>query len=108
MAAYLVLMQQVHDIDRYRNEYLPGLRPFLRKHGAEVLVAGFGAEPGEGEPPNSTVVLRFADAAAAWGLLSDPDYRARERDPFQHHVAGTGSGCARVHAGRVTAGLAAR
>ena len=75
MAARLVLMQQVHDIDRYRTEYLPGLRPFLSKHGAEVLVAGFDAEPAEGEPPNSTVVLRFADAAAAWGLLNDPDYR---------------------------------
>jgi uncharacterized protein (DUF1330 family) len=56
MAADLVLIQQVHDIDRYRNEYLPGLRLFLRKHGAEVLVAGFNAEPVEGEPPNSTVV----------------------------------------------------
>jgi uncharacterized protein (DUF1330 family) len=75
MAAYLVLMQQVHDVDRYREEYLPGLRPFLKKHGAEVVVAGFDAEPAEGDPPNSTVVLRFADAAAAWGLLNDPDYR---------------------------------
>jgi len=75
MAAYLVLMQQVDDVDRYRNEYLPGLRPLLKKYGAEVLVAGFDAEPAEGEPPNSTVVLRFADAAAAWGLLNDPDYR---------------------------------
>ena len=75
MAAYLVLMQQVDDIDRYRAEYLPGLRPFLKKYGAEVLVAGFDAEPAEGEPPNSTVVLRFADAASAWGLLNDPDYR---------------------------------
>jgi uncharacterized protein (DUF1330 family) len=75
MAAYLVLMQQVHDIDRYRAEYLPGLRPFLEKYGAEVLVAGFDAEPAEGEPPNSTVVLRFADAASAWGLLNDPEYR---------------------------------
>ena len=76
MAAYLVLMQEVHDVDRFRNEYLPGLRPFLKRHGAEVLVAGFDAEPAEGEPPNSTVVLRFADAAAAWGLLNDPDYRS--------------------------------
>jgi uncharacterized protein (DUF1330 family) len=75
MAVYLVLMQQVHDIDRYRAEYLPGLRPFLEKYGAEVLVAGFDAEPAEGQPPNSTVVLRFADAASAWGLLNDPDYR---------------------------------
>ncbi len=75
MTAYLVLMQQVDDVDRYRDEYLPGLRPFLAKYGAEVLVAGFDAEPAEGEPPNSTVVIRFADAAAAWGLLNDPDYR---------------------------------
>jgi uncharacterized protein (DUF1330 family) len=76
MVAYLVLMQEVHDVDRYRNEYLPGLRPFLQKHGAEVLVAGFDAEPAEGDPPNSTVVLRFADTAAAWGLLNDPEYQA--------------------------------
>lgn len=75
MAAYLVLMQEVHDIDRYRAEYLPGVRPLLEKYGAEVLVAGFDAEPAEGEPPNSTVVLRFADAASAWGLLDDPEYR---------------------------------
>ena len=75
MSAYLVLMQEVHDIERYRSEYLPGLRPFLAKHGAEVLVAGFDAEPAEGDPPNDTVVLRFADAEAAWGLLNDPDYQ---------------------------------
>ena len=75
MAAYLVLMQQVDDVDRYRNEYLPGLRPLLAKYGGEVLVAGLDAEPAEGEPPNSTVVIRFADGTAAWGLLNDPDYR---------------------------------
>jgi uncharacterized protein (DUF1330 family) len=75
MAANLVLMQQVHDIDRYRTEYLAGLRPFLERYGAEVLVAGFDAEPAEGEPPNSTVVLRFADAASAWALLDDPEYQ---------------------------------
>jgi uncharacterized protein (DUF1330 family) len=75
MAAYVVLMQEVHDVERYCNEYLPGLRPSLEKHRAEVLVAGFDAEPAEGDPPNSTVVIRFADAAAAWGLLNDPEYR---------------------------------
>lgn len=75
MAAYLVLMQQVDDVDRYRNEYLPRLRPFLTKYGAEVLVTGLDAEPAEGEPPNSTVVLRFADAATAWRLLDDPEYQ---------------------------------
>jgi uncharacterized protein (DUF1330 family) len=75
MAAYLVLMQDVDDVDRYRNEYLPGVRPFLHKYGAELLVGGFDAEPAEGEPPNSTVVIRFADSEAAWGFLNDPDYQ---------------------------------
>ena len=75
MAAYLVLMQEVNDVDRYRAEYLSAIRPFLQKHGAETLVAGFSAEAAEGEPPNSTVVLRFADASAAWGFLHDPEYQ---------------------------------
>ena len=75
MAAYLVLMQEVNDVDRYRNEYLPGVRPFLQKYGAEVLVAGYDAEPAEGEPPNSTVVIRFADTEAVWGFLNDPGYQ---------------------------------
>ena len=75
MAAYLILMQQVDDVGRYRDQYLPGLRPFLAKYGAEVLVGGFDSEPVEGEPPNSTVVIRFADNATAWDLLNDPDYQ---------------------------------
>jgi uncharacterized protein (DUF1330 family) len=75
MAAYLVLMQEVNDVDRYRAEYLSAIRPFLQKHGAKTLVAGFSAEAAEGEPPNSTVVLRFADASAAWGFLRDPEYQ---------------------------------
>jgi uncharacterized protein (DUF1330 family) len=75
MAVYFVLMQHVDDIDRYRTEYLPGVRPFLDRYGAEVLVAGFEAEAAEGEPPNSTVVLRFPDAEAARGFLDDPEYQ---------------------------------
>jgi hypothetical protein len=56
MAAYLVLMQQVHDIERYRDEYLPGLRPFLRKHGAEVPVAGFGSYVRQSGVPTGPVM----------------------------------------------------
>lgn len=88
MAAYLVLMQQVHDVERYRAEYLPGLRPLLAKYGAEVLVAGFDAEPAEGEPPNSAVVLRFADTASAWGLLDDPEYRPAK--DLRHNITSRG------------------
>ena len=74
MAAYFVLMQQVDDIDRYRNEYVPGVTPLEMKYGGEVLVAGFDAESAEGKPPNSTVVIRFPDAEAVWSFLNDPDY----------------------------------
>jgi uncharacterized protein (DUF1330 family) len=67
-------MQQVDDVDRYGNDYLPGLRRFLAKYGAEVLVA-LDADPGEDEPPNSNVVIRFGDTAAAWAFLKAPDYQ---------------------------------
>jgi uncharacterized protein (DUF1330 family) len=68
-------MQETDDMDRYRNEYLRGVGPFLQKYGAEVLVASSDAEAAEGEPPNSMVVIRFADTDAAWGFLNDPDYQ---------------------------------
>jgi uncharacterized protein (DUF1330 family) len=75
VAVYFVLMQEVEDVDRYRSEYLPAVRPFLERYGADVLVAGFDSEAAEGEPPNSTVVLRFPDAEAARGMLEDPEYQ---------------------------------
>ncbi len=74
MAAYFVLMQQVDDIERYREEYIRDVRPLLRKHGAEVLVTGFTFVAAEGDPPNSTVVIRFPDAEAAQAFLDDPEY----------------------------------
>jgi uncharacterized protein (DUF1330 family) len=79
MAAYFVLMQQVDDIERYRSEYVPGVVPLLAKHGGELVVGGFDAEAVEGEPPNSTIVIRFPDEDAARAFLDDPEYRpARE------------------------------
>jgi uncharacterized protein (DUF1330 family) len=76
MAAYFVLMEEIEDIERYRNEYVPQVLPLLQKHGAQVLIAGIDAEPAEGDPPNSTVVVRFADTDAVWGFLNDPDYQS--------------------------------
>lgn len=40
MAAYLVLMQEIHDLDGYTGEYVPQVVPLLEKHGAQILVAG--------------------------------------------------------------------
>ena len=70
-------MQQIDDVERHRNEYVPAVQPLLHKHGAEMLVGGGGldAEPAQGDPPNSAVVIRFADVEAAWGFLNDPDYQ---------------------------------
>lgn len=34
-----------------------------------------GPQPARGDPPNSTVVIRFADVEATWGFLNDPDYQ---------------------------------
>jgi uncharacterized protein (DUF1330 family) len=75
MAVYFVVMQQVHDTDRYLDEYVPRVMPFLEKHGGDVLAAGFEGEALEGDPPNSTIVIRFPDAGAARALLDDPDYQ---------------------------------
>ena len=77
MSAHVVLMQQIDDVDRYLNGYVPAVQPLLQKHAAEMLVGGGGldAEPAQGDPPNSTVVIRFADVEAAWGFLNDPDYQ---------------------------------
>jgi uncharacterized protein (DUF1330 family) len=32
-------------------------------------------EPAEGDPPNSAIVIRFADTDTVWALLNDPDYQ---------------------------------
>jgi hypothetical protein len=49
--------------------------PFAQKHVPRGWWPGWcGAA--EGDPPNSTLVLRFADRAAARGLLEAPDYQS--------------------------------
>lgn len=45
-------------------------------------MAGLDAGPAKGQPPNSTVVLRFVNAAAAWGVLNDRDYRLVKETRF--------------------------
>ena len=49
--------------------------PLLQKHGAQAPIAGSDAVPAESDPPNSTVVMRFADTDAVWSFLNDPDYQ---------------------------------
>ena len=42
---------------------------------ADGLVLDLAVQPREEETLAAYLVLRLADAAAAWGLLNDPDYR---------------------------------
>ena len=50
MAAYFILTQTVTDLDRYWNEYVPGVLPFLAKYQGEVLVGDFDAKALQGSP----------------------------------------------------------
>ncbi len=75
MAAYFILTQTVTNQRAYTEEYIPGVLPFLTKHGAEVLVAAFETEVLQGEPADGAVVLRFPSEQAVRDFVNDPDYR---------------------------------
>ena len=75
MTAYFILSQTVTDQTAYAEEYVPGVLPFLAKHGADVLVASFETEALQGEPADGVVVLRFPSEQAVRDFVNDPDYR---------------------------------
>jgi uncharacterized protein (DUF1330 family) len=75
VSAYFILTQTITDPERYRNEYIPQVLPFLTKYQAEVLVADFSATPVQGKPPSGVVVIRFPSAEMVRGFLDDPDYK---------------------------------
>ena len=76
MPAYFVLTQTVTDQTAYSEQYVPGVLPFLAKHGAEILVATFDTEALQGEPADGVVVLRFPSEQAVRYFVNDPDYRS--------------------------------
>ncbi|MBW8058724.1 MAG: DUF1330 domain-containing protein, partial [candidate division NC10 bacterium] len=50
MAAYYILTHTITDIERYREEYIPQVLPFIAKYDGEVIVGSFDAEPLQGNP----------------------------------------------------------
>ena len=76
MSAYYILMQTVTDPQKFAQEYIAKVIPFLVKHGAEVIVSEFVATPLQGEPAQGAVVLRFPSEQAIKNWLDDPDYQA--------------------------------
>ena len=75
MSAYCIFTQTVTDLEKYGQEYVMRVMPFLVKHKAEVLVADLDATPLQGDPAKGVVVLRFPSEQAIRDFLSDPDYQ---------------------------------
>lgn len=75
MTAYFILTHTITDIERYRKEYIPQVFPFIVKHNGEVIVSSLDAEPLQGSPARSVVVLRFPSEQAVRDFVNDPDYQ---------------------------------
>lgn len=75
MSAYYILTHTITDPQKYGQEYIPGVMPFLAKYKAEVLVAEFEATPLQGNPAKGAVVLRFPSEQAVRDFVSDPAYQ---------------------------------
>lgn len=75
MAAYYILTHTVSDIDRYLAEYIPKAAPFVAKYGGEVIVGSFDAEPLQGGPEKSVVVIRFPSEQHVRDFVNDPEYQ---------------------------------
>ncbi len=73
MSVYVIASYDLEDLEVYEG-YVPGVRPLLQKHGAEVLVADYEAKTIEGQGRGVNVVLKFESEAAAMNWYNDPDY----------------------------------
>jgi uncharacterized protein (DUF1330 family) len=75
MAAYYILTHTITDIERYRDEYIPQVLPFIAKYDGEIVVASFDVEALQGTPETGVVVLRFPTEEAVRGFANDPEYQ---------------------------------
>ena len=75
MSAYYIITHTVTDPQKFAEEYIPGVMPFLAKYKAEVVVADMQATPVQGEPAKGVAVLRFPSEQAIRDWLSDPGYQ---------------------------------
>lgn len=75
MTAYLALTQNVVDVDKYLEEYVPPVLQLFKKYGIEVLAAQFGASAIEGRA-NCVIILRGESEETFHNLYDDPAYAA--------------------------------
>jgi uncharacterized protein (DUF1330 family) len=75
MAAYFILTHTITDLEKYRNEYIPQVLPFIAKYDGEIVVASFDAEALQGNPETGVVILRFPSEEAVRSFTNDPEYQ---------------------------------
>ena len=75
MAAYYILTHTITDVERYGEEYVPRVIPFIAKHDGEVIVASSDTEPLQGNPEKGVVVIRFPTEQAVRDFVNDPEYQ---------------------------------
>jgi uncharacterized protein (DUF1330 family) len=75
MAAYFILTHTITDIEKYRDEYIPQVFPFIAKYDGEVVAASFDAEQLQGDPEKGVVVIRFPSEQAVRNFVNDPEYQ---------------------------------
>jgi len=76
MAAYFIAQYVVKDPALYR-EYSAGAGPTIQAAGAELVSFDVAAETVEGTPPGpQTVIIKFADTAAAKAWYESAEYQA--------------------------------
>jgi uncharacterized protein (DUF1330 family) len=73
MTAYMVLTHTVHDAAAFARDYVPAIRPVLRKHDIEVIAISLDTTPLEGQA-NSAVVFRAASEEVFREFYDDPDF----------------------------------
>ncbi len=74
MTAYIIASYDIADQRGYE-DYVPGVVPLLGRHGAEIVVADYAAEPLEGAKRSVYVVLRFESEESARRWYTDPAYQ---------------------------------
>ncbi len=74
MAGYLIANYQITNAEGYQ-AYIAAVGATILAHDGQILVAGPGSEPVEGDPKPVTVVLKFPSMDALRGWYESPEYK---------------------------------
>jgi uncharacterized protein (DUF1330 family) len=77
MAAYMIVLCQIHDRDRFVSEYAQPTAKLIASHGGEYVLRAPGVislEGGFGDGM-SAVISKWPDKAAIEGFWNSPEYK---------------------------------